>query len=310
MRKNLFDLGKIPVLVLALFLQPAGLMAQQLPDSSLADFYPLNPGDYWEYHYLVGSTVQSLVTREVIGDSVMSNGKAYKVIEEFWQYNNERLLRFQRYDSSTVYEYLPEWQQEVVWYAFGKPVGEFWPTGRPGLCDTSQIGRIESIAESQIFGEPRSLVRISYYCARDTSLWLCDDLLQGIGVYYLGGEGDAQVLQGAIIAGKPHGVLTHIRGSESAYREEGISVSNYPNPFNAATVIKYGLPTPAQVAVNIYDLNGRLVTPLFQGAQPGGKHALIWDGRNASGETVATGVYIISVRGKNFQRSKPLVFLK
>ncbi|NIS38391.1 T9SS type A sorting domain-containing protein [Candidatus Saccharibacteria bacterium] len=310
MVKTYFKLLELSGIALVLFLQPSGLMSQQLPDSCLAEFYPLNRGDYWEYQYMVGSTVQSLVTKKVVGDTVMSNGITYKMVEEFWQYNNERLLRFQRYDSSTVYWYLPAFDREFVWYELRKAVGEFWPTERPGFCDTSQIGRIESIRETQIFGELKTRVKIRYYCSRDTSLWISDELVKGIGAYYLGGEGDAQILQGAIINGKQYGVITHVQNSEPTHQKEEASVSSYPNPFNESTVIKYSIPSSDQVTVNIYDLKARLVKRLFNGEQTAGEHFVNWDGKNSSGKTVASGLYIVSVKGKNFYQSKFLTLLK
>ncbi|NIT56437.1 MAG: T9SS type A sorting domain-containing protein [Aliifodinibius sp.] len=310
MVKSYFRLFKLSGILLALFLHPSGLMSQQIPDSSLAEFYPLNIGDFWEYEYMVGTIGQGLVTKRVIGDTVMSNGISYKVIEEFWQYNNDRLFRFQRYDSSTVYWFLPPYNKEFVWYELAKAVGEFWTTERPGLCDTTQLGRIESIKETEIFGEFKTRVKISYYCSRDTGLWVSDELVKGIGAVCLGGEGDAQILRGAIIDGKQYGVITHVQSSAPTSRKEKTLLYSYPNPFNESTVIKYSIPSPGQITVSIYDLKGRLVKELFNGDQTTGEHFINWDGKNSSGKTVASGLYIVLLKGKNVYQRKLLTLIK
>ena len=71
---------------------------------------------------------------------------------------------------------------------------------------------------------------------------------------------------------------------------------NYPNPFNPETWIPYVLSDPADVAIEIYTADGRLVRHLAIGHQPAGLYinkasAVYWDGRNGSGEPVASGLY-------------------
>ncbi len=60
------------------------------------------------------------------------------------------------------------------------------------------------------------------------------------------------------------------------------------------------IPVRSNVAVSVYNVQGRLVRSLFSGALPGGRHALAWDGCNSRGSTVASGVYFCraSVNGK------------
>jgi hypothetical protein len=299
-------LGIVPIF----FVQPECLIAQEIPDSSRAEFYPLNIGDFWEYEYMVGPFSQGLVTKRVIDDTVMNNGISYKVVEEFWQYSSQRVLAFQRYDSSTVYWYLPPYDKEFVRYELSKAVGEFWPTEFPGFCDTTQLGRIESITEEQILGELKTQIEISYYCSRDTGLWVRDKLVKGIGGFYLGGEGDDLILRGAIIDGSQFGVITHVQSTDPPLGKESTLLYSYPNPFNESTVIKYNIPSSGHIIVNIYDLKGALVKALFSGDQITGEHFLNWDGRNSSGMAVASGVYTVVVKGENIYQRKLVSLIK
>ncbi|MCK6559974.1 leucine-rich repeat domain-containing protein [candidate division KSB1 bacterium] len=68
---------------------------------------------------------------------------------------------------------------------------------------------------------------------------------------------------------------------------------NFPNPFNPATTVRYSLPTAEFVRVNVYDGTGRLVRTLAEGWRSAGHYTAKWDGRDAAGGRLASGVYFI-----------------
>jgi len=68
-------------------------------------------------------------------------------------------------------------------------------------------------------------------------------------------------------------------------------LQNYPNPFNPATEIRFALPAPGIVTMEVYDLNGRLVRTLVNEARQAGNHAVIWDGRSNDGHLSGSGIY-------------------
>ncbi len=78
--------------------------------------------------------------------------------------------------------------------------------------------------------------------------------------------------------------------------------SNYPNPFNAETQIRYALPQAANVSLVIYNLIGQEVKTLVQSKQEAGFKVVAWNGRNASGTEVGSGVYFVRLKaaGRNF----------
>ena len=74
-----------------------------------------------------------------------------------------------------------------------------------------------------------------------------------------------------------------------------VLLANYPNPFNPETWIPYRLAKPADVMLTIYATNGQPVRSLALGHQPAGNYvnrarAAYWDGKNAFGESVASGI--------------------
>ena len=70
---------------------------------------------------------------------------------------------------------------------------------------------------------------------------------------------------------------------------------NYPNPFNAQTVIEYALPEPGTVRLVIYNLTGQVVRRLVDENQPASYKRVIWNGRNEFGAEVSSGVYFLQL---------------
>ena len=90
---------------------------------------------------------------------------------------------------------------------------------------------------------------------------------------------------------------------------------NFPNPFNPETWIPYQLSEDSSVSISIYDTTGKLVRTLSLGYQSAGFYhsrgrAAYWDGRNAVGEQVASGVYFYQLTTPSFHQTRRLVILK
>ncbi len=97
--------------------------------------------------------------------------------------------------------------------------------------------------------------------------------------------------------------------------KETMLLPNYPNPFNPETWIPYHLANDTDVSLFIYDINGALVRELDLGHQRAGYYtdrsrAAYWDGRNAVGESVASGVYFYQLRAGDYLKLRKMVILK
>ena len=97
--------------------------------------------------------------------------------------------------------------------------------------------------------------------------------------------------------------------------KETVLLPNYPNPFNPETWIPYHLSHAADVQVTIYDTKGVPVRQLDLGHQPAGYYtdrakAAYWNGRNESGESVASGVYFYQLRAGDYTALRRMVILK
>ena len=114
----------------------------------------------------------------------------------------------------------------------------------------------------------------------------------------------------------------HLANAVLSVRLDGIGqpiqnllMQNYPNPFNPETWIPYQLSEDSPVSISIYDTTGKLVRTLSLGFQSAGFYnsqgrAAYWNGRNALGERVASGIYFYQLTTPNFQQTRRLVILK
>jgi adenosylhomocysteine nucleosidase len=85
---------------------------------------------------------------------------------------------------------------------------------------------------------------------------------------------------------------------------------NYPNPFNPETNIRYELKRRDRVTLKIVDLRGQLVSTLFEGIETPGMKAISWDGRNASGAQVGSGVYIYTLQAGHAVQSRKMLLIR
>ena len=117
---------------------------------------------------------------------------------------------------------------------------------------------------------------------------------------------DATVRRGIIVLEQLLAALTP---------KETTLLPNYPNPFNPETWIPYQLATDSDVTLTIYTSKGAVVWRFELGHQPAGFYtaraqAAYWDGRNANGESVASGIYFYQLRAGDYSALRRMVILK
>ncbi|MCG8624724.1 MAG: T9SS type A sorting domain-containing protein, partial [Proteobacteria bacterium] len=97
--------------------------------------------------------------------------------------------------------------------------------------------------------------------------------------------------------------------------QDTLLAQNFPNPFSPETWIPYQLSESAAVQIDIYDVSGHLVRSLDLGWQATGSYmmpssAAYWDGKNAVGERVASGIYFYTLQTSDFTATRRMVILK
>ncbi len=85
---------------------------------------------------------------------------------------------------------------------------------------------------------------------------------------------------------------------------------NYPNPFNPTTIISFSLPHKADITVTVYNVLGEKIRTFDEGIKSAGRHSVTWDSRNASGKSVASGLYLYKVVAGEFTATRKMLLLK
>ncbi|MCB2200137.1 T9SS type A sorting domain-containing protein [bacterium] len=83
----------------------------------------------------------------------------------------------------------------------------------------------------------------------------------------------------------------------------------YPNPFNATTRFSVELAEGSQLRVDVFDILGRHVQRIAEGAYAGGRHAFTWDAQSAD-RPVASGVYLLHVEANGRMATERLVLVR
>lgn len=86
---------------------------------------------------------------------------------------------------------------------------------------------------------------------------------------------------------------------------------NYPNPFNPSTNIVYSLPKASVVTITIYNSIGQEITKLINGQeQIAGKYNVSWNGKDAAGRNLASGIYFYQLKTNEQNMTKKMLLLK
>jgi len=128
-------------------------------------------------------------------------------------------------------------------------------------------------------------------------------------------------IDGDVIPGRTYGYRLEVVTADGTARElhrssatvpagELVLEQNFPNPFNPATTIAFYMPERAKLRLEVFDVAGRLVTRLAEGVFDAGPYRFGWNGTNASGEVVGSGVYVYRLTAGGRIMTKKMVLLK
>lgn len=86
--------------------------------------------------------------------------------------------------------------------------------------------------------------------------------------------------------------------------------SNYPNPFNSETMIRYDVPDESNIKIDIYNIQGQFVKQLINQKQKAGNYQLKWDGTDFTRTDVSSGVYFCTMECAHFNQTIKLTVLR
>ncbi len=85
---------------------------------------------------------------------------------------------------------------------------------------------------------------------------------------------------------------------------------NYPNPFNPSTTIEYSIPVRSYVTISIFNTLGQKLRTIVKDSETAGRHAVVWDGKDAYGNAVSSGIYLYQIKAGDFAEARKMLLLK
>ncbi len=86
--------------------------------------------------------------------------------------------------------------------------------------------------------------------------------------------------------------------------------SNYPNPFNPTTTIKFNVKENDKVNVSVYNIRGQKVTTLTNDYYSAGTHSIVWNGTDRNNKQVSSGIYFFKMQAGTYTKTKKMILMK
>ena len=285
-------------------------------------YYPLAVGNKWifnifrrEYLSVGWNDIEGIMTREVIGDSLLQNGKKYFIIEQkefLYSPTSNSQYFLERVDSTTGkvfrYDSVYNTPQDFLIDDLTAERGDtlelyrYHEGNNPGVIYEGDDNKYfdNQILDRKNYHFPNSLYYSNYSLTKGIGL---DSLAAGFDLGYINWW-----LKGCVINGKVMGdtsLVVGIKNENNDIPSEFSLSQNYPNPFNPETVINYQLPVNSKVSLKVYDVLGNEVATLVNEEKPAGKYQV-----NFKGSNHASGVYFYKLTAGTFSETRKFVLLK
>ncbi len=85
---------------------------------------------------------------------------------------------------------------------------------------------------------------------------------------------------------------------------------NYPNPFNPETAINFALNEAGPVRIDIFNIKGQYVKTLVNEHLEAAYYSIVWDGKDANGINVSSGVYFYKMNAGKYTSTKKMILMK
>ena len=211
-----------------------------------------------------------------------------------------------------------------VFVVLGQGVARTIHSSRPltqGWFDASGLGRLQRVGQvldempyGSLLGTLNGQLGQGFYLG-DFAAWdaqpadVGDELEVGLNMSaddlaFLQGEIKAHVLRIANV------VVSSVPGGDVPDRDAIVAVSNYPNPFNPMTTVRFELASQQRVHVSVHDAAGKRVRTLDMGTYTAGQHELTWDGRDDAGRGLASGTYLLRLETRDAVESRKLTLVQ
>jgi hypothetical protein len=129
----------------------------------------------------------------------------------------------------------------------------------------------------------------------------------GWGMYNLTPQGEKIFLNAVAFL---LGIVNSTPGAPAAMPTKYQLAQNYPNPFNPSTTISFSVPKAEKVQLQIFNLLGELVVTLTDADFQAGTHNITWNGLDAYGNSVTSGIYLYRLQTKTQTLTKKMIMVQ
>ena len=105
-------------------------------------------------------------------------------------------------------------------------------------------------------------------------------------------------------------VLEPVRVEEVVKPDRYALYQNNPNPFNMQTRFTFELPRAGWICLDVFDSRGKIISNLMNENKGAGRYTIVWNGRNARGEPVPSGLYIVRMTADRFSAHLKMNLIK
>ncbi|MCP4581504.1 MAG: T9SS type A sorting domain-containing protein, partial [candidate division Zixibacteria bacterium] len=123
------------------------------------------------------------------------------------------------------------------------------------------------------------------------------------------GDGDIDILSGSDVITRlswwENDLYAGIEDKQKPLPEALEITGNYPNPFNARTIIEFSLPTSSEVTLDIYNILGSKAASIFSNKLPAGNHQVVWDAKD-----MPSGVYFARLHAGDQSTARKMILMK
>jgi len=282
------------------------------------DWFPMQTGNYWEY--MAWDSPPKYFSTKIIGDSLMPNGKEYKVFYTKYFDTSSEFTLYYRKETDSIFLYtgissyfpLGEYKfldfvssDSTIWLLY--PVYICCNPNARGISSTfldyTYYNFLQKSNEAKQFEDV-------YVDSVDT-LWTPNDgsfpivLNRGLGIvwHFIFNDG-SYYLQGAIINGVRMGIITDI-GYEDMNVPDQFTLQSYPNPFNSTVNFKISLPESNFMELSLYNILGQKIATLFEEYKSAGTYNMQFNANHLS-----SGVYLAVLKQNKLILKEKIILLK
>ncbi len=138
-----------------------------------------------------------------------------------------------------------------------------------------------------IYGYMNEFIRVGFHCVSNQTYML---MIDDIKINNVGGTVELE--------------------NQLNMPEKTVLRGNYPNPFNPTTSISFDLQKNADVTIDVYNVLGQRVSRVVKANFNAGRHSVVWNGNDESGQSVASGVYFYRMTSGDYSQTKKMMLMK